>query len=618
MNNFIKQTFASLIGSLLGLTIFSGLGTLGLLFLIIAAAVQDTSPDVKDKSMLVFDLSMKITDSQPTSQDLLQKTLTGLDEEQITLRKVIKTLEKAQRDPRIVGIYIDATHSGTGSNLGYASLKEIRQGLDKFRASGKKIIAYSTGWNEREYYLSSVADTIVLNPVGMMEINGLSSQPIFLTGALEKYGIGVQVVRVGKFKGAVEPLILEKLSPDNRQQTQKLLDDVWGEWQSSVGKSRKIQPQKLQAIADNQAILEATTAKANGLVDQVAYQDQVFADLKKLTASDEDDQSFRQINIIDYAEVSDKSMDLERTSENKIAVVYAEGEIVDGKGDDGEVGGDGFAKIFRKIRQDEDVKSVVLRINSPGGSATASEIIQREIKLTKQVKPVIVSMGDVAASGGYWIASDSNRIFAEQNTITGSIGVFGVLLNGQKLANNNGITWDTVKTAEFADTQTVARPKSPQELALYQRSVNRIYNMFLTKVAQGRKLPEQKVAEIAQGRIWSGISAKQIGLVDEIGGLNVAIEYAANSAKLGHDWEVEEYPKARSLEERLLGKKLETAQAKLGIKLGIKLGTPKSQLAPDNPLFTEFEKFKQEIAILQTMNDPQGIYARLPFNLEID
>ncbi|MFM2064952.1 MAG: hypothetical protein RLZZ507_4623, partial [Cyanobacteriota bacterium] len=467
-----------------------------------------------------------------------------------------------------------------------------------------------TDWNEREYYLSSVADQIVLNPVGLMEINGLSSQPIFLTGALQKYGIGIQVVRVGKFKGAVEPFLLDKLSPENRQQTQKLLDDVWGEWRNSVGKSRKIQPQKLQAIANNQAILEANIAKSSGLVDQVAYQDEVFADLKKLTASDKDDKSFRQIHITDYAEVSGKSMGVERNSENKIAIVYAEGEIVDGKGEDGQIGGDRFAKIFNKIRQDENVKSVVLRINSPGGSATASEIMQREIKLTQQVKPVIVSMGDVAASGGYWIASNSNRIFAEPNTITGSIGVFGVLFNGQKLANNNGITWDTVKTGQYADTQTFSRPKSPQELALYQRSVNRIYNMFINKVAQGRKLPQQKVAEIAQGRIWSGAAAKQIGLVDEIGGLNVAIQYAAKAAKLGNNWEVEEYPQVTSLEERFFGSKIQEAQGKLGIQ--------KTQMKPANPLLAEFNKLQQEILVLQKMNDPQGIYARLPFNLKID
>ncbi|MHC5728962.1 MAG: signal peptide peptidase SppA, partial [Nostoc sp.] len=304
-------------------------------------------------------------------------------------------------------------------------------------------------------------------------------------------------------------------------------DDVWGEWRTTVGASRKIEPGKLQAIADNQALVEATQAKTSGLVDQIAYPDEVVADLKKLTHSDQEDKTFRQISLNSYSQVSGKSLGVERNSKNQIAVVYAEGEIVDGKGVDGQVGGDRFAKIFNKLRQDKDVKAVVLRINSPGGSATAAEVMQREIKLTREVKPVVVSMGDVAASGGYWIASDSNRIFAEPNTITGSIGVFGLLFNGQKLANDNGITWDSVKTARYADNQTVSRPKSPQELVIYQRNVNRIYNMFLNKVSQGRKLPEQKVAEIAQGRVWSGVAAKEIGLVDEIGGLNSAIAYAA-------------------------------------------------------------------------------------------
>ncbi|MBD1212842.1 MAG: signal peptide peptidase SppA, partial [Dolichospermum circinale Clear-D4] len=537
MNNFIKQTLASLIGNLLGLTIFSGLSTLGFLLILIAvASSQNSGPTVKDKSVLVFDLSMKITDSEPNSDELLQKTLSGRNENSITLRKVVETLDKAGRDQRIVGIYIDG--SNANSEVGYASLREMRQALEKFRKTGKKIIAYSTDWNEREYYLSSVANQIVVNPMGAMEMNGLSSQPIFLAGALQKYGIGVQIVRVGKFKGAVEPLILDKLSPENREQTQKLLDDIWGEWRRAVGKSRNIQPQKLQAIANNQPILEATAAQANGLVDKTAYQDQVFTELKKLTGQEEKDQTLTKISLGDYAEVPGESVD----SDQKIALVYAEGEIVNGSGNDGEIGGDRFAKIFSKIRENSQIKAVVLRINSPGGSATAAEIMQREIKLTRQLKPVIVSMGDVAASGGYWIASDSNRIFAEPNTITGSIGVFGVLFNGQKLGNNNGITWDTVKTSEYADQQTISRPKSAQELEVYQRSVDRIYNLFLQKVSQGRKLSTAKVAEIAQGRVWSGTAAKEIGLVDEIGGLNVAIEYAAKQAKLGNNWELQEYP----------------------------------------------------------------------------
>jgi protease-4 len=605
MTNFLKQTLASLLGSLLGLTIFSGVSTLGFLLLLIAiASSQNSSPTVKDKSVLVFDLSMKITDNEPESSQLVEKTFTGVQENSITLRKVVETLDKAGNDPKIVGIYIDGNN--TNSTVGYASLKEIRQALEKFRKTGKKIIAYSSDWSKREYYLSSVANQIVVNPMGTMEINGLSSQPMFLAGAFKKYGIGVQIVRVGKFKGAVEPLILDKLSPENREQTQKLLDDVWGEWQKSVGTSRNILPQKLQAIANSQGILEATVAKSNGLVDMIAYEDQVFTDLKKLTGKNEKDKTFTKISLGDYAEVPGKSS----KSDNKIAIVYAEGEIVNGSGDQGTIGSDEFAKMFSKIRQNDQIKAVVLRINSPGGSATAAEVMQREIKLTHQVKPVIVSMGDMAASGGYWIASDSHRIFAQSNTITGSIGVFGVLFNGQKLGNNNGITWDTVKTSQYADQQTISRPKSPQELAVYQRSVDRIYNLFLEKVSQGRKLPTAKVAEIAQGRVWSGIAAKQIGLVDEIGGLNVAIEYAAKQAKLGTNWELEEYPQVGTYMERLLGKKLDEVKAKLGIE--------KAEIKNHNLLIKELAKFQQEINTLQTMNDPQGIYTRLPINFKIE
>ena len=605
MNNFLKQTLASLIGSLLGLTIFSGVSTVGFLLILIAvASSQSSTPTVKDKSVLVFDLSMNITDSEPNSSQLLQKTFSGVEENNITLRKIVETLDKAGRDQNIVGIYIDGTNAN--SAVGYASLKEIRQALEKFRKTGKKIIAYSTDWSEKEYYLSSVANQVIVNPMGAMEINGLSSQPMFLAGAFEKYGVGVQIVRVGKFKGAVEPLILNKLSPENREQTQKLLDDVWGEWRKSVGTSRNILPQKLQAIANSQPILEATAAKSNGLVDTIAYEDQVFTGLKKLTGNSEKDKTFTKISLSNYAEVPGKSLD----SDHKIAIVYAEGEIVNGSGDEGQIGGDNFAKIFSKIRQNNQIKAVVLRINSPGGSATAAEIMQREIKLTRQIKPVIVSMGDVAASGGYWIASDSNRIFAQANTITGSIGVFGVLFNGQKLGNNNGITWDTVKTAQYADQQTISRPKSPQELAVYQRSVNRIYNLFLEKVSQGRKIPTAKVAEIAQGRVWSGTAAKQIGLVDEIGGLNVAIEYAAKQAKLGTDWEIQEYPRVSTFPERLFGKKLDETKAKLGIE--------KTQTKNSNPLINELGKLQQEIKTLQTMNDPQGIYTRLPVNFKIE
>ncbi|MBO3459854.1 signal peptide peptidase SppA [Aetokthonos hydrillicola Thurmond2011] len=608
MRTFLKQTFASLVGSLLGLLIFCGIGTTGVFLLLLAVASRDTSPQVKDKSVLVFDLSTNISDSVPTSKGLLRKALSD-DDDKLSLHAVLDALEKARQDKRIVAIYLDGSRAG-GSSTGYATLKEIRQALEKCRAAGKKIIAYGLDWGQREYYLSSIADTIVVNPLGEIEIKGLSTQQMFLAGAFEKYGIGVQVVREGKFKGAVEPYILNKLSPENREQTQKLLDDVWRDWRLTVGSSRKIEPQKLQDIADNEALLLADQAKANRFVDKVGYFDEVVADLKQLTGSKQEDKTFRQISLSDYAEVPGNSLGVDKNSKNRIAVVYAEGEIVDGKGSDGNIGGDRFAKIFRRLRHDNSIKAVVLRINSPGGSATAAEVMQREVRLTREVKPVVVSMGDLAASGGYWIATHSNHIFAEPNTITGSIGVFGVLFNAQKLASNNGITWDTVKTAQYADTQTVSRPKSPQELALYQQSVNRIYNIFLSKVAQGRKLPQEKVAEIAQGRVWSGTAAKGIGLIDEIGGLDAAIAYAAKQANLGDDWQLKEYPKFGTFEERLFGQIPQEVHAALGLD--------KAQLKSADPLTAEFHKLQQEISILRHMNDPRGIYARLPFNLRID
>jgi protease-4 len=605
MRQFLKQTLASTIGSIAGLILFFSLGAAGLLFLVIAAASRDNGPQVKDKSVLVFDLSLNITDTEPnaSTSEALGEVLSGDDVNSVTLRTVLDTLDKARQDKRIIALYLDGSRSSAGSSTGFATLKEVREALERFRGAGKKIIAYDVDLGKRAYYLSSVADKIILNPLGSMEINGLSSQPLFYTGALQKFGIGVQVIRVGRYKSAVEPFVLKKLSPENRQQTQALLSDLWNEFITTVGKSRKIAPQQLQAIADNQGELMAAEALQRRLVDKLGYLDEVVADFKQMTGNSEEDKSFPQIRLATYAKVQGKDVK-NRSSKNKIAVVYAEGEIVDGQGGSQQVGGNSLARQIRQVRLDDDIKAVVLRINSPGGSVTASEEIQREVRLTRETKPVIVSMGDYAASGGYWIATGANHIFAEPNTITGSIGVFGLQFNVQRLANANGITSDVVKTARYADSTTVSRPKTPQELAIAQKSVNQVYDQFLNKVAEARKLPKQKVAQIAQGRVWSGQDAKQLGLVDEIGGLDSAIQYAATQAKLGENWELEEYPRIRSLEKRILEKLTDGASAENG-KL------------PD-PLTTEIRKLQADLAILKSMNDPRGVYARLPFNWRID
>jgi len=606
MKDFLKYTCASLLGTFLGLLLLGsiGLGGLVLLIALAASSSKDSGPQVKDKSVLVLDLSLNITDSKPfrSTSAALQDVLSDDSGNTVTLRTVLDTIESAKKDPKIVGIYLEG--SSDSSSSGFANLKEVRSALQRFRDAKKPIFAYQMDWNERDYYLGSVANTIAVNPYGSLELNGFSSQAMFFTGALEKYGLGVQVTRVGKYKSAVEPFLLTKMSPENRQQTQKLLGDMWGEYLTTVGPNRKVTVPQLQAVAEKGGILMADEALKSKLVDKVVYFDEIATELKKLTGTDRENKSFKQISLKNYARIAEDKKSTLANKKNQVAVLYAEGEIVDGEGGPTEVGGDRIAQEMRKIREDDDVKAVVLRVNSPGGSATAAEVIGREVMLTGKKKPVIVSMGNLAASGGYWISMGSNRIFAEPNTITGSIGVFGMLFNAEKLAANNGLTWDVVKTARFADINTVSRPKNPQELANIQRVVDRIYDRFITKVADSRKLPKNKVQEIAQGRVWSGTAAKQLGLVDEIGGFEDAVAEAAKQAKLGDNWQLEEYPKRRSFEEQIL--------ARLS---GVRVLTPATKL---DPLTAEVKKMQEELAAIKSMNDPQGVYVRLPFNLRID
>ncbi len=607
MKDFLKFTFASLLGNLIGLILITTMGIGGLIFLIIMSASQDSGPQVKDKSVLVFDLSLSVSDTgpNPSNSEALQQALSENSPSEIQLRTLIQSIDQASKDDNIVALYLQGTNSPTSAGL--ANLKEIRQALQRFRDSGKTIIAYDMDWTAPEYYLASVANQVIVNPLGSLDIKGLSSQVMFLTGALEKYGIGVQVTRVGKYKSAVEPFLLKKISPESREQTQKLLGDLWGEWLRTIAPSRKVTPQQLQAFSNTEGILLANTALKGKLVDQVAYGDEVVTNFKKITGESKDkDQQFRQISINSYSKIPEvaKNNIGDENSDNRIAIIYAEGEIVDGKGTSTQIGGDRLAKELRKLRLDEKVKAVVFRVNSPGGSATASEVIGREIELIRKQKPVIVSMGNFAASGGYWISMGADQIFAEANTITGSIGVFGLLFNIQDISNQNGITWDIVKTGKFADLKTISRPKTPEELAKTQNIVNLIYDRFISNVATHRQLPKDKVQEIAQGRDWSGLQAKQIGLVDEIGGLDAAIAAAVKKANLGDNWKLQEAPKPRSLEERILE--------------NLAGENTTATATPIDPLTREFLRLQEELSLLKTLNDPKGIYTRLPFNLRIE
>ena len=601
MGQFLKQTVASIVGTIAGFLIIITMGTTGFVMLLVAATATSTvESQVKERSVLVFDLATPIRDSAPPVN--IRKVVTGNIDESVTLRDVVQSLEKASQDDRIVGLFLDGRKGSASS--GYAVMEEVREAIAKFKATGKKVIAYDVGLSEREYYLASVADEVILNPMGMMEFNGLSSQQTFFKGALEKYGIGVQIVRVGDYKSAVEPYTRKDLSPENRQQTAQLLDDLWQKFIATVAQNRQQEQAYLQTIADERGFIEAEEANELGLIDKIGYFDYVSSQFRELTAqSDRKTETFRKVNLKNY--VSElRHDDLENELSDRIAVIYAEGSIVGGKGSGEQIGSDRFAKEFRKLREDNQVKAVVLRVNSPGGSASASEIILREVLLTKKEKPVIVSMGNIAASGGYWISTGADYIFAEENTITGSIGVFGLLPNIEQIGNDHGITWDVVQTGKFANISSNVRPKSDAELAIYQKSVKQTYNLFLNKVARYRNLPEDEVQQIAQGKVWSGKEAVKIGLVDEIGGLEAAIAYAAEKAELDRDWQVIEYPKNRSWEaeltERLL--KVEALQT----------------MAQNDPLSAELRKIKQDFQVLQSFNDPRHIYARVAFDLDID
>ncbi len=606
MRQFFKYTFASMLGTVIAIAVLFPLGIGALIVMLVALNSQNSSlPEVKKQSILVLDLGLRVDDTHPpsTTSTVINETLSGTTKRTITLREFLDTMEAAIADDRITALYLQGTDSEMGT--GWANLREMRAALQRFRDAGKQILAYDLNWSKKEYYLASVADRVIVHPMGNLELNGLSAEVMFLGGAMQKYGIGIQVVRAGKYKSAAEPFVATQLSPENRQQLQALLNSIWGDFQEIVGSDRTLTAPQVQALSEQQGILFAPEAKEKGLADDVMFYDQVLGDLQELSGHQSDLDTFTQMSFISYNNMPKTQVfPVDRSSERKIALVYAEGEIVDGEGSVGEseIGGDRYADLLRKIRVDDQVKAVVLRINSPGGSATASEVIRRELELIQKAgKPVIISMGNYAASGGYWIATASDYIFAQPNTITGSIGVFGILPNVQKIGNSHGITWDVVKTGNYGDLGTSSRPRSPVELQLYQQNVNQIYQQFIQKVATARQLQVTQVNQIAQGRVWSGKEAQGIKLVDELGGLEAAIAYAAQVTELGEDWQLQEYPKTRSLEQKLIEQLLGVDQSPQG----------------GDWLRQEFEKFQEEVAVLKTLNDPLGMYTRMPFSVQV-
>ncbi|WP_026079617.1 signal peptide peptidase SppA [Spirulina subsalsa] len=597
MLRFFQQVIASLIGTLAALLILSTMG-LGLFTLLIVAALsQEESPRLRNQSMLVFDLSLEIRDTEPILR--FSESFGSGSPRAIALRRVLQNLEKAAQDDRIVGLLLDGSNGNP--TAGYATLKEVRAALETFQESGKTIIAYDVNMGKKGYYLASLADRLILNPMGVLELNGLSSEQFFLAGALDQLGIGVQVVRVGDYKSAVEPLIQEEFSPENRQQISQLLQEIWGEYLAVVSGGRELNVSQVETAVNEQGILLPEAALAANLIDEVAHYDEVMGEIKELTGQDSKTRNFRQVSLSHYTTITVEAA-ARQPSQNKVAVVYAEGPIIYGRGGERQISSDRLVRQLRTIRHSDEVKAVVLRVNSPGGSATASDIILRELQLLAEEKPVVVSMGDVAASGGYWIATGADYIFAQPNTITGSIGVFGVIPNVAEISNNNGITWDGVKTSPFADIESISRPKNEAELALLQNFVNQIYDLFLEKVANSRDLSPSAVAEVAQGRIWSGIAAQNLGLVDELGGLENAIAHAAEKAELGDDWEAEEYIEEPRLEDILFRRLVMIFQA---------------ETQPQDPITKELSRLHGELSVLHQLNDPRDIYSHLLFDLRI-
>ena len=441
------------------------------------------------------------------------------------LSDVLKAIEYAKIDDKIKGISI----LNDVSELGIAQTKALRDQLEDFKKSGKFVYSYADVYSQKEYYLNSVANTIYINPIGELDFKGLSAEIMFYKDFEEKSGLKMEVIRHGKYKSAVEPFLENKMSDANKEQTTQLLNSIWESVVTDIAKSRKITPVRLNQIADGLLARTPEMAKAEGLVDKIAYEDVYHNDIRKAlqVTADED---YNKVDIKDYTEkIATSNVDLE--SKDVIAVIYAQGEIGSGEGDVNEIGEGSMRRSLQEARKNKDVKAIVLRINSPGGNALTSELIWREIELTKKVKPVVVSMGDYAASGGYYIACNANKIYAEANTITGSIGVFGILPNFTEAVKKLGINVEQVKTNPNASEYSPFQPLDANYRGFAQEGVEKIYGVFVKRVADGRKLTTTQVDAIGQGRVWSGQDALKIGLVDKIGGMDEAIQEAARLGK---------------------------------------------------------------------------------------
>ena len=513
----------NVLATIVGLFVFLMLFFFGIILIAAVFGGEEEAVEVKNNSVIELNLRNIKNDYAGKYKDPWITILS--DGEKIGLSDIINAIESAKTDEDIKGISI----LNNESELGMAQRKALRDALEDFKKSGKFVMAYSNSYSQKEYYLNSVANTIYINPVGDFDFKGLSAELLFFKDLQEKTGVKMEVIRHGKYKSAVEPFLDNKMSDANKEQTLSLLNSVWSSITNDISKSRKVSVAKLNEIANGLLARTPEMAKSEKLVDVVAYED-VYHDAIRKMLKVEKDEDYNKVNLLDYTrKIATTSKNLEVN--DKIAIIYAQGTIMSGEGDINTIGEGSMRRSLMEARKDENVKAIVLRINSPGGNALTSDLIWREIELTKKVKPVVVSMGNYAASGGYYIACNANKIFAENNTITGSIGVFGVLPNFTQLATKIGIHTEQVKTNENAAEYSPFVPMDEKFKAVTLESVEHIYKTFVSHVAQGRKMTFAQVDSIAQGRVWSGAEAVKIGLVDKIGGLDAAIKEAASLSK---------------------------------------------------------------------------------------
>ncbi len=614
MRFFWKAVAANLLAIVLTLTVLGMAGVVGVMLLTVALKGQGKEILVRPGTILVFDLDVNISDSPEHGYP--NQLLSGAQTSRLSLFEVTKSIEAAAKDKNITALFLHGSLESENYGSSYSALREVRDAIGVFRQQGKPVIAYLENPTVKDYYLASAASKVELYPFGVLSLNGMASESMFLGDALKKYGVGVQVTRVGKYKSATEMFTNDQMSDADREQLTALLTTRWGQVLADLADRRGIDIPTISLLANQPGLFLATDAVKNKLVDKVSYYDEVLKELKDLAVAEPETHSFRQVELADYA----GKLDSEREDaakawsapKERIAVVYVEGEIVDGESSANTVGGDTLARHLRELREDKDVKAVVMRVNSPGGSANASEVIQREVRLLKDAKPLIASFGAVAASGGYWISAPVDYIYAEPTTITGSIGVFGLKFNFKDLANEHGLTFDGTKTATYADMDSIAKPWSPGELALAQTFVDFIYDQFIEKVAKGRKLDVDRVREIAQGRVWSGMDALKLGLVDGYGGLADAVNRAAEKAGIAKDKIIlREIPDKRTPAEALLNElfsdEKEAPLAKAGLA-GI-------ALPGRDPVSVALRQWQAQWRQLQSLNDPHGVYALLPFQI---